>query len=73
MSAYVRIKEYIINLQSVCSVRVTDDVIEFALISASGAPPMIRFERGKDLQEGEFDQVREFVYDLVDPDRVIAV
>ncbi|MBI4720379.1 MAG: hypothetical protein HY770_03980 [Chitinivibrionia bacterium] len=73
MTPYVRIKEYVINLQNVTFIRVHGDYIDFALIEIHGGENFIRFERGKDIQEAEFEQVKEFVLELPDPDRVILV
>ncbi|OPY59574.1 MAG: hypothetical protein A4E57_04694 [Syntrophorhabdaceae bacterium PtaU1.Bin034] len=73
MTPYVRIKEYVINLQNVTFIRVKDDCIDFGLVERQDGQNYIRFEKGVDLQEAEFEQVREFVLELPDPDRVILV
>jgi fructose-1-phosphate kinase PfkB-like protein len=73
MTPYVRIKEYVINLQNVAFIRVADTRIDFGLVENYDGRNYIRFEKGVDLQEAEFEQVREFVLDLPDPDRVIVV
>ncbi len=73
MTPYVRIKEYVINLQNVAFIRVADTHIDFGLVENYDGMNYIRFEKGADLQEAEFEQVKEFVLELPDPDRVIVV
>ncbi len=73
MTPYVRIKEYVINLQNVAFIRVSDTHIDFGLVENYDGVNYIRFAKGADLQEAEFEQVKEFVLDLPDPDRVIVV
>ncbi len=73
MTPYVRIKEYVINLQNVAFIRVADTHIDIGLVERYDGQNYIRFEKGSDLLEGEFEQVKEFVLDLPDPDRVIVV
>jgi hypothetical protein len=69
VSQYIRIKEYTINMQNLAFVRITADCVEFAFAGSAA----LRFQRGIDLDQGEFEQLSEFLNDLPDPDRVIAV
>ncbi len=73
MTPYVRIKEYVINLQNVAFIRVAETYIDVGLVENYDGRNSIRFEKGTDLQEAEFEQVKEFVLELPDPDRVIVV
>ena len=76
MSAFIRIKNYIINLESLTYVRVEDDYIAFGLTFHSQeleGRNYIRFQKGTHLQEAEFEQVKEFVLQLPEADRVIAI
>jgi hypothetical protein len=77
MSQFFRIKNFVINLESVAFVRVEKDYIDFGF----GVPPpdnvcgpnCLRLERGTTLQDAEFEQVKEFVLQLPDVDRVIVI
>ncbi len=75
MSPFMRIKNHVINLQHLTYVYVGHDYIDFGF----GCPGEgdgqnhIRFQKGSDLKDSEFDEVKEFVMQLPDPDRVIAV
>ncbi len=76
MSPYVRIKNHVINLQNLAYILVEDDHIDFGFAFPMKTPAgqnYIRFEKGTDLKEAEFEEVKEFVMQLPDPDRVIAV
>ncbi len=76
MAPYVRIKGYVINLQNVAYIQVTDKYIDFSFAyeaKRQGGQDYIRFEKGPDLTETEFEQVKEFVMELPDPDRVLLV
>ena len=74
MSPFIRIKNYVINLESLAYIRVDQEYIEFGF-SADEADNRnyIRFKKGTDLKEAEFEEVKEFAMQLPDPDRVIAV
>jgi len=76
MSPFMRIKNHIINLQNLTYIFVGSNHIDFGF----ACPPekaegqhYIRFEKGADLKDSEFEEVKEFVMQLPDPDRVIAV
>ncbi len=76
MAPYVRIKGYVINLQNVAYIQVTDNFIDFSFAyeaKKSEAQDYIRFEKGTDLTDTEFEQVKEFVLELPDPDRMIIL
>jgi hypothetical protein len=76
VSDYARIKQYIINLETVTYVRVEKNHIDFGFAFPTqkpGGQNFVRLERGVDLNEGEFEEVREFALRLPDPDRVIVV
>lgn len=76
MSEFVRIKHYVVNLETVTYVRATENYIDFGFAFPTEKPgghSFVRLERGKDLTEAEFEDVREFVFGLPDPDRVIVI
>ncbi len=76
MAPYVRIKGYVINLENVAYIQVKDDSIDFSFAYETKKPgdrDYIRFEKGVDLSDSEFEQVREFVLELPDPDRMIIL
>ena len=76
MSAFFRIKNYIINLEALAYVRIEDTYIAFGFTFHSETlegQNYIRLEKGKHLQEAEFEQVKEFVLQLPELDRVIAI
>jgi len=76
MSAFFRIKNYIINLEGLAYVRLENNFIAFGFSFHSETlegQNYIRFEKGTDLQDSEFEQVKEFVLQLPELDRVIAL
>jgi hypothetical protein len=76
MSAFIRIKDYIINLEALAYVRIEKDYIAFGFGFHSAAlegPNYIRFEKGTHLQKVEFEQGKDFVLQLPDADSVIGV
>ncbi len=76
MSAFFRIKNYIINLEALAYVRIEDNYIAFGFTfhaETLESQNLIRLERGTHLSDAEFDQVKEFVLQLPELDRVIAV
>jgi hypothetical protein len=76
MSEFVRIKHYVINLESITYIRAEESHIDFGFTFPTerpGGQNFVRLEKGTDLSEGEFDEVKEFVLRLPDPDRVIVV
>ena len=73
---FIRIKHYIINLETVTYVRVGEDHIDFGFTFPTekpGGQNYVRLKRGVDLQDAEFAELKDFVFGLPDPDRVIAV
>ena len=76
MSQFIRIKYYIINLETITYIRAEDDHIDFGFAFPTekpGGQNYIRLERGVNLQDAEFEEVKDFVLSLPDPDRVIVV
>jgi hypothetical protein len=73
---FIRIKHYVINLETVTYIRVKQDYMDFGFAFPTDEPggqSYVRLERGVDLQDAEFTELREFVFGLPDPDRVIVV
>ena len=71
---FVRIKDYLFNLESVAYIRVEESYIDFGFafpVDAACGQNYIRLEKGAYLGEAEFEQVRDFVSQLPDPDRVV--
>ncbi len=76
MSEFARIKQYIINLETLTYIRVGENHIDFGFAFPTekpGGQNYVRLEKGVDLKEGEYAELREFVFGLPDPDRVIIV
>jgi hypothetical protein len=76
MTNFVRIKNYLINIEALAYVQVEEDAIAFGFSFHSEAlsgQNYIRFERGVQLPDAEFAQVKEFALDLPDPDRIIVL
>ncbi len=76
MSAFFRIKNYIINLEALAYVQMENNFIAFGFTFHSetlDGQNYIRLEKGTHLQEAEFDQVKEFVLQLPESDRVIVI
>ena len=76
MTPFLRIKNYVINLQNLAWVTVGSDSIDFAFARfdrGDDGPGHLRFQKGTDLQDSEFEEVKDFVFQLPDPDRVIVV
>jgi hypothetical protein len=76
MSPFMRVKNYVINLQNLAYISVQDNHIDFGFAFPLKKPAgqnFIRFEKGTDLKDAEFEEVKEFVLQLPDPDRVVAV
>ncbi len=76
MSAFFRIKNYVINLEALAYARIEENYIAFGFTFHSETlegQNLIRLEKGKDLEEAEFEQVKEFVLQLPELDRVLAV
>ncbi len=76
MSAFFRIKNYVINLEALAYVQIENDFIAFGFTFHSESlegQNYIRLERGKHLQGADFEQVKEFVLQLPELDRVIVI
>lgn len=76
MAQFIRIKSYIINLDTLTFIRVEEKWIDFGFAFPTekpGGQNFVRLERGINLQDREFEEVRDFVLQLPDPDRIILV
>ena len=76
MSAFIRIKHYIINMDNLTYIRVGEDHIDFGFAfptEKAGGENYVRLEKGKNLSNDDFEEIKEFVYGLPEPDRVIVV
>ncbi|MBA4418348.1 MAG: hypothetical protein C0392_10635 [Syntrophus sp. (in: bacteria)] len=76
MSEFVRIKQYIINLETLTYIRVGDNYIDFGFTFPTqkhDGKNYVRLERGVDLQDTEFNEVKDFVIQLPDPDRIVVI
>ncbi|RPJ58357.1 MAG: hypothetical protein EHM12_07940 [Dehalococcoidia bacterium] len=76
MSQFIRIKHYIINLETITYIRVGGTHIDFGFAFPTekpGGQNYVRLEKGVDLDDADFDEVRDFALSLPDPDRVIVV
>ena len=76
MKSFIRIKNYIINLDSLAYVTIAGDHIDFAFalpVDRGDASNHIRLTKGVDLPAGDFQEVMDFVLQLPDPDRVVVV
>lgn len=76
MTPFFRIKNYLINLDRLAYVRVEANYIDFGFsfpVDKSSGQHFIRLEKGSNLQNAEFEQLKEFVLQLPDPDRVIVI
>ncbi len=76
MSQFIRIKHYIINLETLTYIRAEQDHIDFGFTFPTkkpGGESFVRIERGIHLNDSEFDEVRDFVLQLPDPDMVVVV
>ena len=76
MSAFIRIKNYVINLEALAFVQIEESSLSFGFSFHSEGlvgQNLIRFEKGSHLQKDEFEQVKEFVLQLPELDRVIVI
>jgi hypothetical protein len=76
MTQFIRIKHYVINLETLTYARIGEDHIDFGFAFPTekpGGQNYVRLEKGKDLSDSEFDEVKEFVLKLPDPDRVLVI
>ncbi|HSR11956.1 MAG TPA: hypothetical protein VLS90_10990 [Thermodesulfobacteriota bacterium] len=78
MAQFVRIKNYFFNLDGLAYVRAEKSYVEFVFsysiqVQAGCGQNYIRLEKGVDLKDAEFEQVREFVLQLPDTDRIVVV
>jgi hypothetical protein len=76
MTDFERIKNYINDREALAYVRIEENVIAFGFSFHSAAlsgKNYIQFERGAQLQDAEFEHVKEFALDLPKLDRVIVL
>ena len=79
MSAFIRIKDYFINLDALAYIKIEEDSIAFRFCEFSSPAEKleghnyIRFEKGTHLQAGEFKQLKEYISDLPSLDRVVII
>ncbi len=76
MSQFIRIKHYIINLETLTYIRVGENYIDFGFTFPTekpGGQNYVRLERDVDLDSAGFEEVKDFALSLPDPDRVIVV
>jgi hypothetical protein len=70
------LKIILINLENLAYVRVEESHIDFGFAFHSEkleGQNFIRLERGSHLRDDEFEQAKDFVLQLPDPDRVIII
>ena len=79
MSAFIRIKDYFINLDALAYIKIEEDSIAFrfcefgAHAEKQEGQNYILFEKGIHLKDVEFKQLKEFVSDLPSLDRVVII
>jgi hypothetical protein len=76
MAQFMRIKQYVVNIENLTYIRVEESHIDFGFAFPTerpGGPNYVRLEKGVDLNNSEFQEVKEFVLQLPDPDRVLVV
>ncbi len=76
MAEFARIKHYIVNLETLTYIRIGENYIDFGFAFPTEKPGglnYVRIEKGSDLSDAQFLEVKEFVFGLPDPDRVIVV
>lgn len=79
MSAFIRIKDYFINLDALAYIKIEEDAVAFRFCEFSSRAEKlegqnyIRFEKGIDLKDVEFRQLKEFISELPALDRVVII
>lgn len=79
MAAFIRVKDYYINLDALAYIKTDDDSVSFGFcgLGSSTAVPgdrsVIRLEKGTHLKEVELRQLKEFIADLPPLDRVVII
>jgi hypothetical protein len=76
MPQFIRIKHYVINLETLTYVRAEDNHIDFGFTFPTekpGGQSYIRLEKGVSLTEAEFEEVKDSILSLVDPDRILVL
>jgi len=76
VSQFIRIRHYIINLETLTYIRLGEDYIDFGFAFPTekpGGQNYVRLEKGVDFDNADFEEVKDFVLSLPDPDRVIVV
>jgi hypothetical protein len=76
VAAFIRIKHYIINMDALTYIRVGEDYIDFGFsfpTEKPGGQNFVHIVKGKNLSDEEFKEIKEFVFGLPEPDRVILI
>jgi hypothetical protein len=76
MSTFFRIKNYIINSEALAYVQIEKDYIAFGFTFHSErleGQNYIRLKKGTHLQDAEFEQVKGFVLQLPELNRMIVI
>ncbi len=76
MTPFIRIKKYVINLENVAYMFVSEEHIDFAFAFPPGGDDgrnYVRLTKGSELSDGDFQEVVDFIMQLPDPDRVVVV
>ena len=76
MAQFFRIKHYIINMESITYIRVDENYLDFGFAFPTekpGGQSFVRLERGVSLTDAEFQEVKEFILNLPDPDMVLVL
>jgi hypothetical protein len=73
---FIRVKNYLINLDNLAYILIEKNHIDFGFAFHSeklGGENYIRLGKGSDLEDAEFEQLKDFLLHLPDPDRVIII
>jgi hypothetical protein len=79
MSAFIRIKDYFINLDALAYIKIEEASIAFRFCEFSSPAEKlegknyIRFEKGIHLKDVEFKELKEYISDLPSLDRVVII
>jgi hypothetical protein len=76
MAQFMRIKHYVINMETLTYVRAEEAHMDFGFAFPTERPggrSYVRLEKGKDLSDEEFEEVKAYVFNLADPDRILVI
>jgi hypothetical protein len=76
MAQFIRIKHYLINIETLTYARAEEAHIDFGFAFPTEKPGghnYVRLERGKGLTDEEFEEVKTYVLSLADPDRILVI